>query len=100
MGIVVVPVAASGLIAASVLANAPWLAPDAVSRHRLAGILTAGVLVVLGGFSGAALSRLRTTATISRSARAIVLLLAAAGFGVSAWTAYLGAALRHSELGR
>jgi hypothetical protein len=45
MGIAVLPVPGSGLMSATILANATWLDAHALSNHRLAGILTLAVLV-------------------------------------------------------
>jgi uncharacterized membrane protein len=100
MGILVLPVAGSGLVSANVLADAAWLDSDAVSRHQLAGILTLVVLVGLGGLSGVMLFGSRNTPASSARANLVVTLLAIAGLCACAWTAYLGGALRHSELGR
>src|SRR5262249_24620038 len=63
-------------------------------------ILTLVVLVALGGFSGAMLFASRTTTGLPAWAIKTVLVLAAAGVGASMWAAYLGGALRHTELGR
>jgi hypothetical protein len=100
MSIVVVLVAGSGLVAANALADATWLDSEALIRHRLAGLITLTVIVGLGGFSGTMLLASRNTPTFRARAKTAVLLLAIAGLGSSLWTAYLGSALRHSELGR
>jgi uncharacterized membrane protein len=99
MGIAVLPVAGSGLMSASILANATWLDVHALSNHRLGGILTLAVLVGLGTLSGIALFRSpQNSRAMSARVRNAVLLLAVAGFGTTVWTAYLGGALRHTEL--
>jgi hypothetical protein len=101
MGIMVLPVVGSGLVAATVLADAAWLDIGALSTHRLAGILTLVVLAGLGAVSGGALfTSRRNGRAVSVRARRAVLLLAVAGLGANLWTAYLGGSLRHSELGR
>lgn len=99
MGIVVVSVVGSGLGSATILANAAWLDADALSNHRLAGILTLVVLVGLGTLCGVALFRsTRDGRVMSVRLRIAVLLLAVTAFGGNIWTAYLGGSLRHSEL--
>lgn len=100
MGIAVVLVAGSGLVAANRLAEETWLDPDAISVHRLAGILTLVVLVGLAAFAGVLLRVSRTTPVLSAWATTTVLVLAIVGVGASMWVAYLGGALRHAELGR
>ena len=101
MGIAVLPVVGSGLVSASVLADATWLDANALGNHQLAGILTLVVLVGLGTLCGVALFTLRRNErALSVRVRNAVLLLAVVGFGTNLWTAYLGGALRHSELGR
>jgi hypothetical protein len=101
MGIAVLPVVGSGLVSASVLADATWLDANALGNHQLAGILTLVVLVGLGTLCGVALFTLRRNErALSVRVRNAVLLLAVVGFGANLWTAYLGGALRHSELGR
>ena len=97
--IVGLAVVGSGLVSAHALAGATWLDAEAISRHQLAGILTLVVLIGLGGLSAVMLAS-RNRPTVPRWARMTVLLLALAGFGMSAWTAYLGGSLRHTELGR
>jgi hypothetical protein len=99
MGIAVLPVVGSGLMSATILANATWLDRHALSDHRVAGILTLAALVGLGILSGTALVRSpQNRRAISVRVRNAVLLLAFAGFGTTVWTAYLGGALRHTEL--
>jgi hypothetical protein len=98
MGVIVVLVAASGLVSANALADAAWLDAGALSRHRLAGLVTLVVLVALGGFSGVMAFASRSTPTPPRWARTTVLALAMAGLLASLWAAYLGGGLRHSEL--
>jgi hypothetical protein len=99
MGIAVLPVVGSGLMSATILANATWLDAHALSNHRLAGILTLAVLVVLGTLSGVAVfTSTRNRQAISLRVRNAVLFLAVAGFAANVWTAYLGGTLRHSEL--
>jgi uncharacterized membrane protein len=100
IGIVVLPVAVSGLVSEKVLAGATWLDADIMSTHRLAGIMTLVVLVALGALSAAVLVVFRRVPSIPRWTQTTVLLLAIAGFAMSAWTAYLGGSLRHTELGR
>jgi hypothetical protein len=99
MGIVVLPVVGSGLMSATILANATWLDTHALSNHRLAGILTFVVLVGLGTLSGTALfTSAHNRRAMPARVRNAVLFLAVAGFGATVWTAYLGGALRHTEL--
>jgi hypothetical protein len=101
MGAAVLPVVGSGLVSAHLLANAAWLDSDALSNHRLAGILTLVVLVGLAALCGVALFKsTRNRQTISVRVRSAVLILAVVGFGATVWTAYLGGTLRHSELAR
>jgi hypothetical protein len=100
MGFVVLLVAGSGLVAANLLAEAAWLDPAALSVHRQAGILTLIVLLGLGGVSGVLLWVSRTTHARPAWAMTTVLVLAIAGAGASMWAAYLGGALRHTELER
>ena len=100
MGIVVLLVAGSGLVSANLLAEEAWLDPDALSGHQQVGILTLVVLVGLGGFSGVTLFMSRTIPQFPAWAMTTVLVLALAGVGASMWAAYLGGALRHTELGR
>jgi hypothetical protein len=100
MGIVVLLVAGSGFVAANLLADAAWLDPDALSAHRQVGILTLVIFVALGGFSGVLLVVSRTTPVLPAWAMTTALALAIAGVGASLWAAYLGGALRHTELGR
>lgn len=100
MGIVAFLVAGSGLVSANVLAEAAWLDPEALSGHKQVGILTFVVLVGLGGFSSVMLFVPRNTQTCPAWAMTTVLVLALAGVGASMWAAYLGGALRHTELGR
>jgi uncharacterized membrane protein len=94
-------VVGSGLVSATVLADAAWLDSNALSNHQVAGILTLVVLVGLGALCGMALFR---SARNGRAApvrvRAAILFLAAAGLGANLWTVYLGGSLRHAELGR
>jgi hypothetical protein len=101
MGITVLAVVGSGLVSATVLADAAWLDSNALSNHQVAGILTLVVLVGLGALCGMALFR---SARNGRAApvrvRAAILFLAAAGLGANLWTVYLGGSLRHAELGR
>jgi hypothetical protein len=100
MGIAVLPVVGSGLVSATVLADATWLDADALSDHQLAGILTLVVLMGLGTVCGVALfTSRRNGRTVPVRVRRVVFLLAVAGFCASGWTAYLGGTLRHSELG-
>src|SRR5262245_55388090 len=99
IGVVVLLVAGSGLLTASLLAEAAWLDSAALAVHRQIGFLTLVVLMALGGCSGVMLLASRTTQT-SRTWAIGVLLLAVTGIGTSMWTAYLGGALRHTELGR
>ena len=99
-GVAVLLVSGSGLVSASVLAEAPWLDSDALSRHQLAGILTLVVLLGLGTLSGALSLRWRNTPASSARTNVAVLFLAIAGLCASMWTAYLGGTLRHTELGR
>jgi hypothetical protein len=99
MGIAVLPVVGSGLMSATILANATWLDAHALSDHRLAGILTLVVLVGLGTLSGTALfTSAQHRRGISARVRNAVFFLAVASFGATMWTAYLGGALRHTEL--
>lgn len=98
MGIVVLPVAGSGLMSATALANATWLDASAVSRHQLAGIVTLVVLVTLAALSAAMLWVSRDTSTVPRWGRTTILVLALVGLGTCLWTAYIGGRLRHSEL--
>jgi uncharacterized membrane protein len=100
MGIAVVPVVGSGLVAANLLANAAWLDANAVSRHQLAGIVTSVVLVGLGALSGIALLVSRRTGRLSGRLTVAIVVLALAGLGATGWTGYLGGALRHTELAR
>jgi uncharacterized membrane protein len=100
MGIAVVPVVGSGLVAANLLANAAWLDANAVSRHQLAGIVTSVVLVGLGALSGVALLVSRRTGRLSGRLTVAIVVLALAGLGATGWTGYLGGALRHTELAR
>jgi uncharacterized membrane protein len=101
MGIAVLPVVGSGLVSATVLADAAWLDADALSNHRLAGIFTLVVLVGLGSVCGVALfTSRRNGRAMPVRVKLAVFLLAVAGFGATALTAYLGGGLRHSELGR
>lgn len=100
MGIAVLPVVASGLLSANVLRDSQWLNATAVSTHQTAGILTLVALAILGVLSGAALIASRRMPAFPRWVKATVLMLAVASVGLNAWTAYLGGALRHSELGR
>jgi acetyl esterase/lipase len=97
----VLMVVGSGLAAKSLLKDAAWLDRDALNTHQWAGIVTLIVLVWLGGLCGVALSTsIRTGLTVPFRARVIMLVLSLTGLGASAWTAYLGGVLRHSELGR
>jgi hypothetical protein len=100
MGIVVLLVAGSGLVTAHLLADAAWLDRDGVSVHQQVGILALVVLVSLGGFSAVMLFASRTPRILPAWAMTTVLVLAIAGLGASMWAAYLGGALRHTELGR
>jgi hypothetical protein len=100
MGIVVLLVAVSGLLAASLLADAIWLDPDALSVHRQVGVLTLAVVVGLGFFSGILLIVSRTAPVLPAWTMTTVLVLAIAGAGASLWAAYLGGSLRHNELER
>jgi hypothetical protein len=99
MGIVVLLVAGSGLVAANLLTEAAWLDHDSLSIHQQLGILTLVVLVALGGLSGALLVS-RSTAVGPAWAMKTVLVLAIAGIAATMWTAYFGGTLRHTELGR
>ena len=65
MGIAVVPVVGSGLVSATVLADANWLDTEALSNHQLAGIFTLVVLMGLGTLCGVAL-----VASTTRNGRA------------------------------
>lgn len=99
MGIIVLPVVGSGLMSATILANATWLDGHALSNHRLAGVLTLVVLVGLGTLCGVALVKSRqNNRELSIRVKHAVLLLAVLGFAATAWTAYLGGSLQHSEL--
>lgn len=100
MGIAVLPVVASGLVSADVLRDSQWLNATAVSTHQTAGILTLVAMAILGVLSGAALFASRGMPVFPRWVKTTVLVLAIASAGSNAWTAYLGGALRHSELGR
>jgi hypothetical protein len=79
MGIVVLLVAGSGLVAAHLLADAAWLDRDGVSVHQQVGILTLVVLVSLGGFSAVMLFASRTPRLLPAWAMTTVLVLAIAG---------------------
>jgi hypothetical protein len=86
-------------MSATILANATWLDGHAVNNHRLAGILTLVVLVGIGTVCGVALLKSRQNSReLSVRVKRTVLLLAVLGFAATAWTAYLGGTLRHSEL--
>lgn len=98
VGLTALPVGASGLVSAKVLAGAPWLDAGAVAGHQLAGIVTVALFIGLAVFSSAALFALRNTGAVPRWAARTVLALAIAGVGATLWTAYLGGALRHNEL--
>src|SRR4029450_13634252 len=100
LGLVVLLVAGSGLVTAPLLADAAWLDRDGVSVHQQVGILALVVLVSLGGFSAVMLFASRTPRILPAWAMTTVLVLAIAGLGASMWAAYLGGALRHTELGR
>jgi len=100
VGVLAVPVAASGLVTASLLEEEPWLDGNAVGTHQLAGILTAILLVALAGFASAVLVALRKTPTVFRAAMKAILGLGAIGLTAALFTAYLGGGLRHSELHR
>jgi hypothetical protein len=100
MSIVVLLVVGSGLVAESSLENAAWLDADALSRHRVAGLLTLAMLVGLGSVSGAILIAFRSRRIFPTWATTSVLILAITALGVSLWTGYLGGALRHDELRR
>jgi hypothetical protein len=100
MGIAVLPVVGSGLVSATLLTDVGWLDPDAVSDHRLAGVLTLVVVVALGTLCGIALfTSRRNGRVISARVRNAVLLLAVAGLAANVWTANVGGRLRHAELG-
>ena len=100
IGIVVLPVAGTGLISATVLSGATWLDADALNDHQLAGILA---LVVDGGLGIiCAVTLFRTARTgrgLSTRTKRAVLWLSVAAIGASLWAAYLGGSLRHTELG-
>jgi hypothetical protein len=98
VGILALPVAGSGLMSASALENAAWLDAEALAGHQQAGIVTLGVLVTLGGLSGAMLSSSRKATTLAGWGRTTTLVLALVGVGACSWTAYVGGRLRHSEL--
>jgi hypothetical protein len=99
MGIVALPVVGSGLLSASILANAAWLDAHALSTHRLAGLLTLTVLLGLGTLSGVAVfTSTRDKRVIPVRVRRAVLFFAIAALGANLLTARLGGALRHSEL--
>jgi hypothetical protein len=92
-------VVGSGMISADILADAAWLDAPALSSHRLAGLLTFVVLVALATLSGVTLFMTRRNGrALSARARNAVLVLAVAGLAANLWTAYLGGALRHTEL--
>ena len=100
MGVVVLLVVGSGLVTENLLADTAWIDADALSMHRQVGFLTLVVLVGLAGFSGAMLFASRTTRVVSAWARTTIVGLAIAGVAAGMWAAYLGGALRHTELGR
>jgi hypothetical protein len=98
IGVLAIPVGASGLVSATLLATEPWLDANAVGTHQLAGILTGLLLVALAGFASAVLFALRKTPTPSRATIKAMTGLAMIGVIAALWTAYLGGGLRHSEL--
>jgi hypothetical protein len=99
MGIAGWAVVGSGMLSADILADAAWLDAPALSSHRLAGILTFVVLVALATLSGVTLFMTRRNGrAVSARAKNAVLVLAVAGIAANLWTAYLGGALRHTEL--
>jgi hypothetical protein len=99
MGVAALPVLVSGLVSARVLAGASWLNPAAVSRHRVAGIITVVVVAGVAALSGVALSATsRNGRGVRAWAKPAVSLLAIAALAAGLWTAYLGGRLRHSEL--
>jgi hypothetical protein len=97
-GVLAVPVGASGLVSAKLLASEPWLDARAVETHQLAGILTLILLVAVAGFALAALFSLRKSPTVSRAMTRAIVGLAMIGLIAALETAYLGGTLRHSEL--
>src|SRR5262245_64085864 len=60
-GVLAVPVAASGLVTASLLEEEPWLDGNAVGTHQLAVILIAILIVELAGFASDVLVAVRKT---------------------------------------
>src|SRR5262249_10754908 len=87
IGIVAMPVAGSGLLAAQALDNAAWLDADAVTGHQWAGLVTLGLLVTLGAVSGALLFSSRKTSTLPAWGRTTTLVLALVTLGACTWTA-------------
>ena len=98
VGVLGIPVGASGLVSAKVLASEPWLDANAVGTHQLAGIITVVFLVALAGLALVARFMLRNSSTPSRASMRAMSTLAVVGLIVALWTAYLGGGLRHSEL--
>src|SRR5215472_3895552 len=95
MGVISIPIAASGLRSALVLSAAQWLDASEVHWHQRAGILTLIVILVLGNLSGIILIRSRGGHKVGfvRLRRAI-LVLAIVSFGwfcvCRAWAANSG----------
>jgi uncharacterized membrane protein len=98
VGVLAVPVGASGLVSANLLASEPWLDARAVATHQLAGILTVILLVAIAALALAALFTLRKAPTVSRAMTRAIIGLALIGLTAALGTAYLGGTLRHAEL--
>jgi uncharacterized membrane protein len=98
VGVLAMPVGASGLLSAKLLATEPWLDANAVGTHQIAGIVTVIFLVALAGFASAVLVALRKAPTPSRAMMRAMTGLATISLIAALWTAYLGGGLRHSEL--
>jgi hypothetical protein len=100
MGVVSIPVAVSGLVSARVLDGAEWLGAPDLARHRLAGVLSVALLLVLATVSRLGL-RMSGGGGAVPSARwkAAIGVLAAAALASVLWTSRLGGELRHTELG-
>src|SRR5262245_7808535 len=99
MGLVCLPVVASGLISARLLSAAAWLDSDELSTHQRAGIVALAILVTLAMLSGVVLFRVtRKGQAVPGWARKAIPALALAALGGLLFAAFHGGRLRHREL--
>jgi hypothetical protein len=99
IGVIAVPVVVSGLLSASALEGVRWLDAGAVRQHRLAGILTLGLLLPLATASALILFDWSDDGrAVAPWVKKAIVALAVVALAMGLWTCDRGGTIRHSEL--